>query len=254
MTREVADPPLDDIRPVVGLDFGINFWVTAYDSQGRTTFFPGRAVKVWRAHFKILRQNLQRQQTPSARRRLQRLGQREHRWMTDVNHQVSQALVVRYGAQTLFVGEDLTGIRGATERVRRRDRYTSVSWAFFPLRRMIAYKAALNQARTVAVDPRYTSQTCPKCGHVARGNRDQRRHRFTCQPCHDRSNDDRIGAMNLHRQGREYRVTGAMAARPPSWGCRQPPYDATPPEGKRRLRLSSALPGRRKLRPSGRGR
>jgi transposase len=130
MTREVADPPLDDIRPVVGLDFGINFWVTAYDSQGRTTFFPGRAVKVWRAHFKILRQNLQRQQTPSARRRLQRLGQREHRWMTDVNHQVSQALVVRYGAQTLFVGEDLTGSRGATERVRRRDRYTSVSWPF----------------------------------------------------------------------------------------------------------------------------
>ena len=216
MTKDVTETDFAHIRQVVGLDFGINFLVTAYDSQGRTTFFPGRAVKARRAHFKMLRQALQRRQTPSARRRLKRLGQRENRWMADVNHQVSKALVTRYGAQTLFVMEDLTGIRGATERVRRRDRYTSVSWAFDQLRHMLEYKAALHQARTVAVDPRYTSQTCPKCGHVARGNRDKRRHRFACQQCHYRSNDDRIGAMNLHRRGIEYRVTGAAAASPPS--------------------------------------
>ncbi len=78
---------------------------------------------------------------------------------------------------------------------------------------MIAYKATLYQAATVAVDPRYTSQTC---GHVARGNRDKRRHCCECQQCHYRSNDDRIGAMNLHRQGIEYRVTGAIAAGPRS--------------------------------------
>ena len=39
---------------------------------------------------------------------------------------------------------------------------------------------------------------------------------FQCQNCHYRPNDDRIGAMNLHRLGIEYRVTGATAARPPS--------------------------------------
>ncbi len=87
---------------------------------------------------------------------------------------------------------------------------------FSQRRQMLEYKAALHQARTVAVDPRYTSQTCPKCGHVARGNRDKRRHRFECHQCHYRSNDDRIGAMNLHRQGIEYRVTGVIAARPRS--------------------------------------
>ncbi|WP_430626526.1 transposase [Sulfobacillus thermotolerans] len=96
MTKDVAETDWAEIRQVVGLDFGINVLVTAYDSQGQTTFFPGRAVKVRRDHFKILRQTLQRRQTPSARRRLKRLGQRENRWMTDVNHQVSKALVVRY--------------------------------------------------------------------------------------------------------------------------------------------------------------
>jgi hypothetical protein len=61
--------------------------------------------------------------------------------MTDVNHQVSKALMIRYGALTLFVVEDLTGIRGATEHVRPRDRYTSVTWAFVPLRQMLEYQS-----------------------------------------------------------------------------------------------------------------
>lgn len=69
----------------------------------------------------------------------------------------------------------------------------------------------------VAVDPRYTPQMCSKCGHVARGNRDKRRHRFACPRCHYRSNDDRFGVMNLRGLGIEYRVTGAPAAGLRSW-------------------------------------
>lgn len=86
--------------------------------------------------------------------------------MTDVNHQVSKALVVRCGAQTLFVVEDLTGIRGAAERVHRRDRYPSGSGAFYQFRHSLVYKAAWHQARTMAADPRYTSHICPKYGQV----------------------------------------------------------------------------------------
>ncbi len=99
MTKDISETDLGELRQVVGLDFGLNFLVTAYDSRGQTTFFPGRAVKAQRAHFKMLRQTLQRRQTPSARRRLKRWGQRENRWMTDVNHQVSKALVDQYGAR-----------------------------------------------------------------------------------------------------------------------------------------------------------
>ena len=154
----------------------------------------------------------------------------------------------RYGVKTLFVLKDLTGIRGAAERVRRRDCYTSVSWAFSHLRQVIEYRAALPQARTVAVDAHYTSQTCPQCGHVARGNRDTGRHRFACQQCHYRSHDDRIGAMNLHRQGIECRVTGDRG-KPVIVRVLSTPYDATPSEGRRRLWLSPVLPGSRKPRP-----
>ncbi len=73
---------------------------------------------------------------PSARRPLKCLEPRENRWMTDVNHQGRKARVFRYGGKTLFLVEDRTGIREATERVRRRDRYPSVSWAFYRLRQI----------------------------------------------------------------------------------------------------------------------
>lgn len=163
-------------------------------------------MKHKRAKYKRLRKQLQMKQTPSARRRLKVIGNRENRWVTDINHSVSKALISKYGANTLFVIEDLTGVRHATEKVRVKDRYVSVSWAFYQLRQMLEYKALLHQAKVIAVDPAYTSQICPKCGHTEKANRNKKTHTFCCKTCNYTSNDDRIGAMNLHRKGIEYIV------------------------------------------------
>ena len=126
--------------------------------------------------------------------------------MRDVNHCISKALVRDHPEGTLFVLEDLSGIRAATERVRVRDRYVSVSWSYYDLERKLLYKALKNRQSVITVDPAYTSQTCPVCGHVARGNRDKKNHIFRCESCGYTSNDDRVGAMNLHRMGIEYLV------------------------------------------------
>jgi transposase len=56
----------------------------------------------------------------------------------------------------------------------------------------------------IAVNPKYTSQTCPKCGHIEKANRDKKNHIFKCKNCSYQSNDDRIGAINLWRKGIEY--------------------------------------------------
>lgn len=50
--------------------------------------------------------------------------------MQDINHQVLKALVENNPKHTLFVLEDLKGIRNATEHVRTKDRSISVSWSF----------------------------------------------------------------------------------------------------------------------------
>ncbi|QOS99429.1 transposase [Brevibacterium sp. JNUCC-42] len=212
MTKDIPESDFHTVKQVVGVDMGINFTATAYDSQGKVTFFTGKHIKHKRAKYKHLRKQLQMRQTASSRRRLKKIGQRENRWMTDVNHTVSKALVERYGANTLFVVEDLTGVRNVAEHVRVKNRYEYVSWAFYQLRQMIEYKALMHQSKVMAVDPRYTSQTCPKCGHTKKANRNKKIHVFCCKACHYTSNDDRIGAMNLQRKGIEYIVevtTGA---------------------------------------------
>ena len=79
---------------------------------------------------------------------------------------------------TLFILEDLTGIRSATERVRTEDRYVSVSWSFHDLEQKLIYKAKQNPL-VIKVDPRYTSQCCLVCGHTEKSNSTRRN---TCFP------------------------------------------------------------------------
>ena len=204
VTYEVEESNITDICNVVGIDRGINFVVATYDSKHKSGFVSGKAIKQKRAKYSKLRKELQMRHTPSSRRRLKAIGQRENRWMQDINHQVSKALVENNPKHTLFVLEDLSGIRNATERVKTKYRYVSVSWSFYDLEQKLIYKAKQNQSSVIKVDPRYTSQCCPCCGHVEKSNRNKKIHLFTCKKCGYKSNDDRIGAMNLYRMGINY--------------------------------------------------
>ena len=204
VTCQIDECDLNDISNVVGIDLGINFIATCYDSKHQTKFYNGRAIKQKHSHYKELRKQLQQVKTPSSRRRLKAIGSRENRWMSDVNHQISKALVESYPEHTLFVLEDLTGVRHATEKVVKRNRYVMVSWSFYDLRQKITYKALKHHSRTIAVNPKHTSQCCPLCGHTEKSNRNKKIHVFSCKNCGYTSNDDRIGAMNLYRKGIEY--------------------------------------------------
>ena len=201
VTSEVDDCEVSEICNVVGIDRGINFLAVSYDSKGKSTFFDGGKIKQKIAHYKELRTELQKRGTSSARRRLKKIGNRENRWMNDVNHCLSKALVTSNPSKTLFVLEDLTGIRGATEKVKRKDRYIQVSWSYYDLEQKLKYKAQRNSCLVINVDPHYTSQCCPKCGHIEKSNRNKKLHCFCCKNCGYRSNDDRIGAMNLFNLG-----------------------------------------------------
>ena len=204
VTYEVEESNISDICNVVGIDRGINFVVATYDSKHKSGFVNGKAIKQKRADYSRLRKELQMRHTPSSRRRLKAIGQRENRWMQDINHQVSKALATGNPKHTLFVLEDLTGIRNVTERVKTKNRYVSVSWSFYDLEQKLIYKAKQNQSSVIKVDPRYTSQCCPACGHTEKSNRNKKIHLFTCKNCGYTSNDDRIGAMNLYRMGINY--------------------------------------------------
>lgn len=204
VTYDVEESNISDICNVVGIDRGINFVVATYNSKHKSGFVSGKSIKQKRARYSELRKKLQTRRSPSARRRIKTIGQRENRWMQDVNHCVSKALVADNPKHTLFVLENLSGIRNATERVKTKDRYVSVSWSFYDLEQKLIYKAKQNQSSVIKVDPRYTSQCCPVCGHTEKANRNKKIHLFACKNCGYKSNDDRIGAMNLYRMGINY--------------------------------------------------
>jgi len=205
VTIEVPDAPdyVDGQTMIVGVDRGIRFLVTCYDSNGETMFVSGKEVIEKRKQYKAKRAELQKKGTPSARRKLKAMGSRENRWMNDVNHCLSKALVSKYPAGTIFVLEDLSNIRGALVMSRRNDRYERVSWAYADLEAKLRYKAARVGDRIILVDPAYSSQECPVCGCVDKHNRNKHSHTFECVECGYKSNDDRSAAMVLFGRGRD---------------------------------------------------
>ena len=203
-SKEVADFDNQTVKHVVGLDRGLRFLATAYDEQGQTSFFDGKAVMRKRAKYQKLRAELQAKGTKSAKRRLKKLSGRENRWMSDINHCVSKTLVQKYGDNTLFVLEDLTGVSFERTDLPKALRNQNKSWAFYQLEQFLIYKAHLNNSGVVEVSAKYTSQRCPKCGIIKKDNRDHRKHEYHCSNCGYRSNDDRIGAMNIQLLGTQY--------------------------------------------------
>lgn len=202
-TKELPNVDRSQIQEIVGIDRGLRFVLVTHDTSGQTSFVSGKAIANKRAKYDRVRQQLQRKHTKSAKRRLGRLSGRENRWMSDVNHCLSKTLVTNASPNTLFVVEDLTGVRRQSRRQAQARRELH-SWAFFELEQDLRYKAVLAGHEVVAVSARYTSQRCPKCGRIDKTQRDHQRHAYRCASCGYQSNDDRIAAMNLVTLGQQF--------------------------------------------------
>ncbi|MFD8078729.1 RNA-guided endonuclease InsQ/TnpB family protein [Streptomyces sp. NPDC059718] len=61
-------------------------------------------------------------------------------------------------------------------------------------------KAESAGREVVAVDPRNTSRTCPRCGHTAKENRPTQEN-FHCVACGHTAHADTVGALNVLRAG-----------------------------------------------------
>ena len=201
-TREADEFSRDDIRHVVGIDRGVRFITTTYDDSQKTAFIRGKEIRKKRDSFDRVRAELQAKGTRSAKRALKRISGRENRWMSDVNHRISKALVNKYGKGTLFVLEDLEGISFEEQNQHgRKQTHDLRNWSFYDLETKLTYKANETGCHVIKVDPHCTSQRCPHCGTVLKENRNHDKHLYTCRHCGFTSNDDRVGAMNIYLLG-----------------------------------------------------
>jgi IS605 OrfB family transposase len=217
-TCEIEEAPLNT-EPVdwIGVDRGIVNLATTCDG----TNHQGKGLSRYRRAQARRRAELQKKKAAgsrSAARRLARRRVREGRHAANVNHKIAKQIVA--DAQRTGRGialEELSGIRGRV-RLRRHQRATLSTWPFHRLGTCIAYKARRAGVPVIEVDPAYTSQTCPRCGHVARNNRPGRDN-FSCRRCGLAGPADHIAAVNIRKRART------------AWAFVSMP-DPTPPQGK----------------------
>lgn len=65
---------------------------------------------------------------------------------------------------------------------------------------MIEYKAGKYNIEIEKINPKYTSQTCSKCGHKEKENRESQS-KFKCKSCGGEMNADYNAAVNIAKGG-----------------------------------------------------
>jgi IS605 OrfB family transposase len=182
----------DDPIGALGVDLGIVH--LAVDSDGE--FYSGEQVDKVRERLDNLKAKLQSRGTKSAKRHLKKLSGKEANFRRNTNHIISKRLVAKAkDTHRLIALEDLKGIRQRVT-VNHSQRRRHHSWAFYQLRRFIQYKGKLAGVLVKLVDPKHTSQTCPRCGFASKHNRVSQSS-FICQACGFASNADLTGAINI---------------------------------------------------------
>jgi len=187
-----------DPHGFLGVDMGIAN--IAYDCDGNR--YAGTRLNGYRRRQLRLRKRLQAKNTKSARRLLARRRRKEARHAANVNHRIAKSIVteaVRTGRGIAV--EDLTGIRERV-RLRKPQRVTLSSWSFHQLGAFLTYKARRAGVPLVEVDPRYTSQTCHRCGHRDKRNRPDQE-TFICRSCGVVAHADHNAARNIAQRGVE---------------------------------------------------
>ena len=188
-----VDPEMTEStgQSVLGVDVGLKVPAVAVTDTGKTRFFGnGRQNKYRKRKFRSKRKALGKAKKQKV---IEKLSNKEQRWMKDQDHKVSRQIVNYAKANKVSVIklEQLQNIRN-TARTSRKNEKNLHTWSFYRLALYITYKAKLLGIQVVAVNPAYTSQTCPACG---KKNHAKDR-KYQCK-CGFKSHRDRVGAMNI---------------------------------------------------------
>lgn len=164
-TVDVPEEDVEDVEEWIGVDFGLS--TIAYTSDN--VEFSADGLNKYREHRQKVRSSIQSKGTKGAKRLLKRLSGKEKTHSSIVNHTIAKYIVQSAKEQGKGIAvEDLTGIRFTSKRRNKKFRTKLGRWNFSMLRQYIEYKSLLHGVKCVAVDPRYTSQTCSRCKNIGK--------------------------------------------------------------------------------------
>ncbi|ULR39988.1 transposase [Thermus sp. NEB1569] len=188
---EVDPKPLPPSEEAIGIDLGTNphFLVTSEGEMVEAPrYFQKAQAKLATAQRSLARKKRGSNRRRQARRRVARLHRKIANQRRDFHHKVARKLVNRYGT---IVHEDLNV--QALSRSHIAKGVQDAGWAQFLA--ILAYKAAEAGRRVIKVDPKYTSQDCPVCGH--REKKPLWVRAYTCPQCGALLHRDVAAAQNI---------------------------------------------------------
>ena len=123
---------------------------------------------------------------------LDRLRDKEKNFATTYNHMISKN-VVEFAKknQCEYINMEKLTKDGFNNAILR-------NWSYYQLQQYIEYKAEREGIKVRYIDPAYTSQTCARCGHVDKENR-QTQEKFICTKCGFELNADHNASINIAR-------------------------------------------------------
>ena len=208
---DVLAGPLEPTGAVVGIDVGIASFLTTSDGG----YVPNPRLQAATAErLAVAQQSLARKTRGSNRRRqavrrVAALHAKVRRSRLDHAHKTALALVRDHD---VIVHEDLRVVNmtrrprlrpagdgtfepnGARAKAGLNRSIYDAGWGMFL--RVLATKAESAGRTTIAVDARWTSQKCARCGHVAEGNRASQAV-FRCLACGHEAHADVNAAINI---------------------------------------------------------
>jgi len=198
--RTVRDK--QDSRTLIGVDVNEdNVALSALSAEGveDTLVIDFPEIKFERHRYFTMRKRVQKAEKPSMHDTLEG---REERFVRDRLHKVSRHIVEwsHQFEKPCIVFEDLKEMRESIDYGTRMNRRLH-HLPFRALQYYTSYKAAFEGVPTAWIDPEYTSQQCPMCGHTERANRNKKR--FKCRSCQHQDHADRSASVNIAVKGIE---------------------------------------------------
>lgn len=199
---------LDLVKPVKGEALGIDRGIYNVAALSNGEIISGRALRAYNRRHLYNRRTLQKAGTKSAKRRLKKIAGREARYCTDVNHQISKYIAnLPY---SLFIFEDLTGIRETAKGRGKEGRKAMSSWPHYQLGEFTKYKIEDLGKFYAKIDPAYTSQRCSRCGNIDKNAR--KKSMYRCKVCGLVMHADLNAAINIREKYFRSLVENGMRA------------------------------------------
>ena len=209
--RELAQNPIHPSTSAVGIDLGITKLLTTSDGQ---TIKPKNSFKINQEKLAKLQRQLSKKVKFSENwkkhnRKIQKLHHHIANIRHDYLHKISTSISKNHA---MIACEDLKVVnmsKSASGTMENKGRHVKaksglnksiLDQGFSMMVDMLEYKQQWQGGLLIKVNPRYTSQTCFECKHIAKDSR-QTQSKFECVKCGYIANADVNAARNILAAG-----------------------------------------------------